>query len=364
MFYPFRKTIEALILTVSCLLFANSICHAQGSMGGVMFLESEWDFGMIREADGPVEHTFLFVNKLSKPVSLEIATGDCNCTTTIFSSKPVESGGIGELTVRYNPENLPGQFHKSIRVITDEKGVDPYILHIGGFVQRREGGPEINYPYRIGHTTLRITAKEINFGYVRHGSLAETEIGLLLDESEHTERERFRVTATSAQGIYLTVQTDGMFDKANESKIQVTGSPKKNYYGTTEGSLTISYGNTTREIPYHAIVVDAHTDGPEPSIRLQPSYHEFKKMTIRRNYRFTATIFNDGKTPLIIRKVECEPGTSTDLNAGVSIQPGNSRKITINFRPDESVDYKGGIAIITNDSKRPYREIKCKILNK
>ena len=59
-------------------LLACSFIYAQDEPTSAMVFETyEWDFGDIEEADGPVSHTFRFVNISNNPIEIANIATSC-----------------------------------------------------------------------------------------------------------------------------------------------------------------------------------------------------------------------------------------------------------------------------------------------
>ena len=102
----FRKTYQ---LTFVLILNALS-CLAQS---GLVFDRPAWDFGTIRETDGPVTHRFVCRNEGEHPEVILQVTTTCGCTTPRYTRKPILPGEEAEITVTYDPANRPGNFSRN-----------------------------------------------------------------------------------------------------------------------------------------------------------------------------------------------------------------------------------------------------------
>ena len=105
----FRKTYQ---LTFVLILNALS-CLAQS---GLVFDRPAWDFGTIRETDGPVTHRFVCRNEGEHPEVILQVTTTCGCTTPRYTRKPILPGEEAEITVTYDPANRPGNFSRELAV--------------------------------------------------------------------------------------------------------------------------------------------------------------------------------------------------------------------------------------------------------
>ena len=95
--------------------------------------ENTHNFGMIREADGPVTFEFVLENQGDKPLVISSAKSQCGCTVPKIPKQPIRPGESAKISVTYDPAGRPGEFVKTIRVRTNEKGKST-LLKISGTV--------------------------------------------------------------------------------------------------------------------------------------------------------------------------------------------------------------------------------------
>lgn len=81
------------------------------------FNHQTYDFGQVVEK---VSHTFTFTNTGDAPLVLKhVATG-CGCTTTEYTTTPIEPGKTGKVVVSFNPTTQrAGTFRRSVTVYTN-----------------------------------------------------------------------------------------------------------------------------------------------------------------------------------------------------------------------------------------------------
>ena len=128
------------------------------------------DFGTIREADGPVSHTFTGVNRSDKPLVILDVVTSCGCTVPRFSKQPILPGGKTEITVTYDPANRPGIFNKDLTVYSSERKKIA-TLTVQGSVTPRPKSLEELYPIDAGGG-LRLTTTLNAFAYLYPGQSA------------------------------------------------------------------------------------------------------------------------------------------------------------------------------------------------
>lgn len=83
------------------------------------FKETTYDFGTIKEAKGPVKHTFEFKNTGDKPLIIVDAVASCGCTRPSYTAKPIKPGKKGKVEVTFSPVGRRGTFRKTVKVRTN-----------------------------------------------------------------------------------------------------------------------------------------------------------------------------------------------------------------------------------------------------
>lgn len=121
------------ILTAMCLFVG--VVFAQAGKGAVISSPKiEHDFGVIKEANGKVTHTFTVKNTGTAPLVITRVVATCGCTTPKYDVEPIAPGKEGKVVVTYNPAGRPGQFVKTIAVYSN--GFDgAFTLRIKGVVE-------------------------------------------------------------------------------------------------------------------------------------------------------------------------------------------------------------------------------------
>ncbi|MDP2631360.1 MAG: DUF1573 domain-containing protein [Candidatus Uhrbacteria bacterium] len=134
------------------------------SEGEIVFDESEYDFGVIKQSGGIVSHDFTFtyngvgsLNVLSLPTS-------CSCTSAEIDLNVLEPGDTGVLTVSFDPnlhEEPEGKFYRSVYLITDPELKDPAEIKIWqeidldlGSERYKNIGDEEDEDEKVGYQTI------------------------------------------------------------------------------------------------------------------------------------------------------------------------------------------------------------------
>lgn len=123
------------IFSLFAIVFISAMTFAifAADNGPVMtFDEKTYDFGTIKEVDGPVTHSFEFTNTGNEPLVIINVNASCGCTRPEYSKEPIKPGKSGKIKVTFNPAGRPGEFSKDIKVRTNENKRP--ILKITGIV--------------------------------------------------------------------------------------------------------------------------------------------------------------------------------------------------------------------------------------
>lgn len=130
---------KKLVLMFSVLLLSVVALNAQEAQkqtkgAAISAPEEQFDFGTIKEADGPVTHAFTLKNVGNAPLVITRASASCGCTKPKFSTEPIAPGKSTKIEVTYNPAGRPGQFVKTVAVYSNGKE-GAFILRIKGVVE-------------------------------------------------------------------------------------------------------------------------------------------------------------------------------------------------------------------------------------
>lgn len=90
------------------------------------FASTEYDFGTIKEGE-VVEHTFKFTNTGKSPLVIESASASCGCTAPDWTKTPVAPGEEGQVKVRFDSRNKPGQQSPTVTI---RANTEPNIVRV------------------------------------------------------------------------------------------------------------------------------------------------------------------------------------------------------------------------------------------
>ena len=123
------------IISIFTLILMSAVAFnimAAGKGAEMTFNEKTHDFGTIKEANGPVTHTFEFTNTGGEPLVIINVNASCGCTRPEYPKEPIMPGKKGKVKVTFNPAGRPGEFSKDVKLRTN--GDKRPILRITGTV--------------------------------------------------------------------------------------------------------------------------------------------------------------------------------------------------------------------------------------
>ena len=101
------------IISIFTLILMSAVAFnimAAGKGAEMTFNEKTHDFGTIKEANGPVTHTFEFTNTGGEPLVIINVNASCGCTRPEYPKEPIMPGKKGKVKVTFNPAGRPGEF--------------------------------------------------------------------------------------------------------------------------------------------------------------------------------------------------------------------------------------------------------------
>ncbi|MCC8035269.1 MAG: DUF1573 domain-containing protein [Rikenellaceae bacterium] len=336
------------------------VALAQKGQTTLSFKEVLWDFGNIKEADGPVSHTFEFTNTGQNAIVIERVSVSCGCTTPEYSREPVLPGKKGKIKVTYDPSMRPGYFSKDIYVVSNN-GKNNDKITVKGDVQGKPRSTEQDFPYLYGDG-LRLGTLSANFRYVGQGSTAVQKIGYVNTSSKPV---RLAFESDPSDRI-LSVESPGEICAGcrGEITLRITV-PKGNTFGRLNYKVYPVVDGVKQKLAV-SITAIATEDfsgartGQESSATITPTYHNFGKVKKGDRPSHTFILENRGKSPLIVRSVIAQEGIAADLKAGTTVAPGKSVKVkcTLDTSGAAAGTFTRIVTVIFNDPSRPMREVR------
>lgn len=135
----------------------------------IIWLEKEYDFGLMKEEAGPKTGSVRFINTGPEEIAITGARPSCGCTGVSYPEDPIAPGDTVRFSFTYNPLGRPGRFEKSIRVYTGDFGMST--IRIRGNVLGTPESLSTQYPVEAGPLRLSsglMAGGEVALGSTRH----------------------------------------------------------------------------------------------------------------------------------------------------------------------------------------------------
>lgn len=354
---------KALLTAILTLTFG--LTWAQDDTESAMLFETyEWDFGDIDEADGPVSHTFRFVNISQVPIQIETVATSCGCTYADYSTQPIQGGEEGQVTVVFNPARYDGRVMREVEVLTrDHRNYASLVVWAN--VNPIPMELENLYPHPLAGT-VQTNSMRCTFGYIAQGESATKTIRIA-----NLGSKTVSLSAVSTGNRYgMTVECPETIAPREVTGINITYNipTGKDYFGMARDSVWLVVDGVKSDQP---VIVNSlrieklssDESKPKPVMRIEPAYVDFGEKAPGKIHKKTIVIGNSGNADLIFRNVEPMEGTAISISSGQVIKPGKEMKVTVavtNSRKPRTTTM-GSINLTTNDPVRPFRELRLQV---
>lgn len=349
-----KRFIIAICLWVLGGQFYNN--YAQFAEANITFDKTSINFGNIGELDGLKSHIFTFTNNGSQPLILYDVATTCGCTVPQWSKEPVAPGGTGTINVTFDPLGRPGAFRKAITVKSNAR--EPtVVLYIVGLVAPKPKTVADDYPVKIGN--LRLATSHLNMQTIFNTQVKVDTVQIYNDSDSlltvevvnPPEHLKFTVSPATLQpkkGGLIYVAFDGK--KLGDWGFQVSRVVfKLNGELIPDNMLAVS-GTITEDFS----ILTPEQKAAAPKAVLPEESFNFGTITPGQPVAHDFILKNDGKSPLIIRKISTTCGCTASKPDKYEIKGGESTtlKCTFDSRGKAGKQFQT-ITIIVNDPLQP-----------
>ncbi|MFN6945131.1 MAG: DUF1573 domain-containing protein [Cytophagaceae bacterium] len=357
------KTLRRYFLVLLVVNFTIITGFAQ-SGGKIQFEENTFNFGNIKEEEGPVTHEFSFKNVGDEPIAITNVRASCGCTTPGWTKEAIAPGETGYIKAQYNPNNRPGSFHKSLTVTTDGEPAS-VVLFISGLVMPKQRTPKEEFPKKIGG--IRVANDKIDLGRITTKDSVTKEFKIFND-SEKTLVISPKVTAP--KHISVTVES-GSIEPNKAGTIKFTYNPtKKADFGDVTDQIIIETNETEENKKIFIIKASVAEFFPPmtdqelanaPKAELDKVEIDLGKVKAGSVQKTDVELKNSGKSELLVKKVK---STVAYINANSdksSLKSGGQSKIKIQYTAPETAGPDSKVVYIyTNSPSSPVLTILIK----
>lgn len=331
------------------------------------FEEETFDFGSIKEENGPVEHKFVFTNTGDSPLVIQGVRASCGCTTPAWTKEPVTPGEKGFVKAKYNPKNRPGTFRKSM-TITSNADPTSKVIYIKGMVETKPRTAADMYRFKVGD--LRFRYQTMNMGKVTTDKPLTRTFDMYNDgETPITFSDKIE----KPDHVSISFQPNVLAPKTKGNLILTYNGKLKNDYGYVSDPVKI-YTDEEKDAEKALRVIATIEEyfapmtqeqlAQSPKLKFEEMTHDFgsmkKNATASTEFLFT----NTGKSPLNIRAMKPNCGCTVSKLEKFDFAPGESGAIKVDFdATGRRGNQQKSIVIFSNDPSAPTQRliIKAKV---
>ncbi len=323
-----RRSTSIMVL-VYVLLFFKSAAAASDAPA-VSFSATTHNFGSVIQ-NLKLDHAFTFKNTGTATLRIRQIKSTCGCTAAMASSRKIEPGKEGKISVTFSAGSIPGPTSKKIIVYTNDPRNKAVKLNIKADVR-----------------VLLITKpRRINFGKQPKGTSITKYAAL-----EGEDKKKAAITSATSSSNYINVETNSTgFDNNTDKNIRFDLLP-----GMPVGRFReeITFATTHPEISRLKMFIYGEITGP---IRVQPHQVSFGMISPGKALDRTIHLSTANDTSFSIRSVT---STIENLELATEIITEGSEYI-IHARLNEQFNkpmVKGSVIITTDNENQPEIEVK------
>jgi len=341
------------------LIFISSALIAQ-LQDPIKFLESEYDFGTVKEEDGPIIHEFKFENNSTDSIRILNVKASCGCTTPGWTKEPVPPGESGFIKAQYNPRNRPGRFNKSLTITTDFND-SPIRLYIRGNVDPKPKSIEEELPTEM--EGIRVKYRTFNMGRVY-----TRDVPTIKNFEVYNSSDSALSFENYESAEHITLEFDPKTLEPKEKgiiRVKYRGDLKKDL-GFSNENVTIytdqEEGLNTKSFTVFATVYEYFPPMTKEELENAPQLSIEEMLTdlgkIKEKTETSFTLTNSGKTDLEIRKTDPNCScVSAELKRKV-IKPGKSIELKVILDPEgRRGNQQKSVSIYSNDPRNSVQRV-------
>ncbi|WP_430810928.1 MULTISPECIES: DUF1573 domain-containing protein [unclassified Carboxylicivirga] len=330
------------------------VAKAQHAKPNLAFDKVIHNFGEVKEDGGTTSYEFTFKNTGGQPLVLHNVKASCGCTTPQWTRTPIPPGGTGFVKAIFDPRNRPGNFNKTITVMSNAQNAT-VILRINGKVLPREQTMEDIYPRNMD--AIRLETSHLAFTKMAPNQVKEEHIKII-STSEQPVKLGFvnvpkHITIKSVPEV-LQPGKAGMITATYDAKA-------KNDWGFVTDNIFIifnderSYSNrltVSASIQEDFSTWDAQKLANAPVAAIAEKNWNFGEIKQGDVVKHEFEVKNTGKSELIIRKVKASCGCTAIKPAKTILAPGETTLIAAEFNSrGKSGRQTKTVRIVSNDPK-------------
>lgn len=353
-----RKVMNPGKRSVSALL---AVMMTATAVAEIKWLEKTYNYGVIKEADGPATGSVRFVNNGPDATFISRVRPSCGCTGASYTQDMLQPGDTATITFTYNPAGRPGKFDKTVKVYV---GKDNSLtsVRITGTVIGDDSTLESHFPIETGD--LRTESVSFPVGEIKRGAHRHTFLNAY-NQGRDTITPRWEVKSP-ALTIDLTPRRIAPGEIATFSFYFESDKEPKN--GPVEYPVAIwadgdSPDSGKREFVLSATIVPdtrkmtAEEIDNGPRAYLVPEFVDFGEVETGKLLDFEFEILNDGKSVMTVDRVYSRNQLVNITRMPEKVKPGKKGKVrgklnTTGLAPGA---FRIAVEVLSDDALHPVR---------
>lgn len=333
--------------------------------GKLTFVKEIHDFGVVRESEEFIEHTFVYTNSGNQPLKVSSVTSSCGCTVPFWTKEEILPGDTGRITARYKTVNRPGPFSKTLQVSSNAENAS-ISLTIKGNVNPEIRSVDRDMPARYG--AMHLKYKSFNMGTIT----TERVLTRYFDVYNASDSTLNFYKAESPEHIRVRFVPDEL-ESGQMGEIRITYNPeKKNDLGFLSDSIKIFTSDKTEPEKSFEVIATVEEYFPimmeeelatKPRLTFDKKLHDFKKINQGDTAVFEFLMTNSGQDTLKIRKTRTNCSCTISNLEKDQLAPGEESKLRVAFN---TAGRKGqqfkNVTIFSNDPLRPTQMVSIKAM--
>ncbi len=344
-----------LLASLAAFLVTTGVAQNKGPV--ISWDEASYNFGDIKESDGPVTHKFEFTNKGSEPLVVTYVKPSCGCTSSDYTKEPVMPGAKGFVSATYNPEGRPGPFSKSVSVSTNCVPEVTTIRFSGKVIEKEKTLADL-HPRKIGD--LNLESNHVSLLKVKNTEV-RTDSTSIANLTDKPLKVTFRNVPKhiSVEAVPETLQPN------QKGKIVVKfDATQRSDWGFVMDKVIVAINDDTNNnknlLSISATIEEDFSKySPEqlanaPKLVFEETSFNFGTVTEGEKVNHTFKFKNAGKQDLVIRKISTSCGCTVVDKKTEIIKAGESSAFDITFNSaGKSNRQNKSITVICNDPSNP-----------
>lgn len=344
------------ILLIVFFTFGIDLLNAE-----IEWLERNYNYGVIKESDGPRKGSVRFVNCGEEPVFISNARPSCGCTDVEYTKGMISPGDTAVVSFMYNPKGRPGSFEKNVRVYIGKEN-ELHTVKLSGTVIGSATTLGFAYPHEAGPLrleTLKTIAGEMKKGSARHLFVNAYNQGPdTITPAWDCDYKALTVELTPRSmppgdvgtfGFYLVTSEEDRMGPV-EYKVGITSDGKDAQGERCEVTVNAVIVPDTRSMSAEEV-----ENGPRAY--LLPEFIDFGEIDETGIQEFSFEILNDGKSRLDIKRIYSGREGVDITKRPKDIRPGKKGKVKgkVDLRNMPAGAFRIPVEVITDDALHPIR---------